>query len=279
MDHSDEANVVDIYHHNAGKKKADSASYMQYIQWITDSLAKSPIEYSLKDFSWNTTTEMVNVNLIDQDREIDVFGSGQDLWKLGKNFTFDSFRVDYAPFFERLICSNGNIAREYGSRFSVNQNRFNDTRIKSLIEKNIMKASEETPILLMDAAQHLQSTNISIAEFQQFKQFFESKNEDEKYERLIGKYFSEVPFYTAYGDNLEQKSKKWKSTANSGILAYDFFNMLTYLASHPDEIKMDKVDRTELQIKASTLLFKKELDLEDVAAAVNFNYPKLAIMN
>ena len=53
----------------------------------------------------------------------------------------------------------------------------------------------------------------------------------------------------------------WKSTADTGKNAYDFFNDLTYIASHPGEIKLEDIKRKELQIKASDLLFKETLDL------------------
>ena len=79
--------------------------------------------------------------------------------------------------------------------------------------------------------------------------------------------------------NIQEKSRKWKSTANSGINAYQFFNMLTYIASHPDKIIMDRSDRTDLQIAASNLLFKKQLDLEDVAQSAQVIYPVLPEMN
>jgi hypothetical protein len=42
---------------------------------------------------------------------------------------------------------------------------------------------------------------------------------------------------------------------------------------------MDRNDRVQLQINASNLLFKKELDLEDIATSANIVYPRLAAMN
>jgi hypothetical protein len=95
----------------------------------------------------------------------------------------------------------------------------------------------------------------------------------------MARFFNEKPFFQAYGVNLDEKSKKWKSTADSGINAYDFFNMLTWIASHPGEVKMDRSDRIDLQIQASNLLFKPQYDLEDIATGVTVNYPRLACMN
>jgi len=42
---------------------------------------------------------------------------------------------------------------------------------------------------------------------------------------------------------------------------------------------MDRSDRTDLQIVASNLLFKKELDLEDVATPTKVSYPRLVEMH
>ena len=82
----------------------------------------------------------------------------------------------------------------------------------------------------------------------------------------------------AQGNNIDAKSAKWKSTADTGINTYDFFNMLTYLASHPNEFKLTAEDQFDLQVKASNLLFKKELDLEDIAGPTKIIYPKNELM-
>jgi hypothetical protein len=50
------------------------------------------------------------------------------------------------------------------------------------------------------------------------------------------------------------------------------------LASHPEKVMMDKDDRLQLQINASNLLFKKELDMEDIATSANVDYARLETM-
>jgi hypothetical protein len=271
--------VIDIFKHNGGKKKIDNASFDQYIQWITEALGTSKNNYELKDFFWNAQSESMNINLLNKDTGIDVFGTDLDVWKMGQNFSFSAFNFDYAPFFERLVCSNGNVAKEFGFRSNISQGRFNNKKIQSTIEKNILQVSTDMPWMLQKATQHLKENNISIAEFQHYKNFFGGRNQEERYDNIMAKFFNETPFYKAYGVNLEEKSKKWKSTANTGINAYDFFNMLTWIASHPEEVKMDKTDRINLQIQSSNLLFKNQLDLEDVATNVVVEYPRLVSMN
>ena len=271
--------IVDIYKQNEGKKRKDDASYSQYFNWLTDSLAETPNSYDLKNFNWDDKNETVNLTLLNNDASVDVFGTDVDVWKLGNNFTFNAFSFNYAPFFERLICSNGNVAREYGFGANISQNRFNNQKIKSIIEKNIITGNDLIVEQLQKSVQHLKNNNISLNEFYQFKNFFEHRNENDQYNGIISKFFNEKPFFAGYGENITQRSTKWKSTANTGINAYDFFNMLTWIASHPEQIKVTQKDRTDLQIKASTLLFKTELDLEDIATGVKIDYPRVAAMN
>jgi hypothetical protein len=270
--------VNNVYRQNDKKKVSDDANLSQYFSWINESLGNSETEYSMKSLNFNSKTETFDLVLLNESKRVDVFGTDTDLWKMGDRFTFSGLRFDYAPFFERLVCSNGNTALQYGFGANIAQAKFNNNRIKSVIEKNLVFGTESLPDQLVQAVQHLKNNNVSIAEFEAAKRFFESRNENEKYDGLIHRFFNDQLFYQTYGLNIADKSRKWKSTANTGINAYDFFNMLTYIASHPEDVRMDREDRRELQIQASNILFKKELDLEDVATRVEIEYPRLAAM-
>lgn len=46
---------------------------------------------------------------------------------------------------------------------------------------------------------------------------------------------------------------------------------MTYIASHPEEAKVSDRERVDLQIRASDLLFRKSLDLEQVAPKVKWS--------
>jgi hypothetical protein len=271
--------IIDAHPHRDGKKHSDDATYQQYFNWIEDSLGKSEKNYSLKNLNFNSRNEMTELILLNENDRVDVFGTDLDLWKMGDRFHFNGVRFNYAPFFERLVCSNGNTATEFGFGADISKNTFNNNKIQGVISKAIEFGSETMPATLAQAVQHLQKNNVSLAEFYQYRNFFESRNGEEVYNGIIEKYFNDKPFYQGYGLNINEKSRKWKSTANSGINAYDFFNMLTWVASHPDQVRMDKNDRVQLQINASNLLFKKELDLEDVATSTNIVYPRLTAMN
>ena len=273
--------IVECYYHNDKKTQADSAGINSYFDWMIDSLKNSEKDYSLKQFNFNARKESFDLILLDETEQnrIDAFGTGLDLWKMGDRFEFNSLKFDYAPFLERLSCTNGNTALEYGFAADVSHSKFNDRRLESVIQKALGFKNEQLPNILQNATTHLKENNVSLAEFYHYRKFFESLNDDGIYTGLINSYFDDKPFYQSYGLDVNGKSQKWKSTANTGINAYDFFNMLTYIASHPKEVRMDREHRTNLQIKASNLLFKKELDLEDIASHVKIDYPRLAAMN
>lgn len=277
----DDAPTISLaYNSNENKKRSDDQlNYENYFNWLTTSLGESEINYDLRGFHYNANIDKFTLTLLDNSTELDVFGTGLDMWKSGSRFTFSGLYYNYAPFFERLVCSNGNTAMQYGQGADISKQRFNNHKVENSIRGAILQRNNEIPIILNDAVQHLQNNNVSVGEFYAYKGFFNARNENGKYDRIISQFFNEKPFYQAYGTNIAEKSLKWKSTANSGINGYKFFNMLTYIASHPQEIAMDQEDRLQLQIQASNLLFKKQLDLEDIAAHVSINYPILSSMN
>ena len=276
----DDRQITWAYDVNETKKRShDQINYQNYFEWMVQSLSETEKEYSLKDFHYNAKGDVFNLTLLEEDAQLDVFGTGLDLWKSGQRFTFSGLYYNYAPFFERMVCSNGNVARQYGKAADISKQRYNNARIEESIRKSIIERNSEIPILLNNAVTHLKDNNASLAEFYAYKNFFDSRNADGKYDRILSQYFNEKPFYQAYGVNIKEKSNKWRSTANSGINAYDLFNHLTYLASHPNEIIMDHEDRLKLQITASDLLFKKELDLEDIATSIPIEYKRLITMN
>lgn len=266
--------ITDIYYDNPNKKVACTASSSDYIDWITESLGQSESNYALKGLSFDNRSQMYDLTLIDEDTEVDVFKGGTDAWKLGERFTFNALAFNYAPFFERLVCSNGATARQFGFGANIAQAKFNDAKIRSLITNSIQHNDASIVDRLQHAVNHLHSNNISIREFYEFRRFFAN----EKYEGIANELFNDEIFYRTYGVNIAEKSNKWKSTANTGINAYDFFNLLTWAASHPDQVKMSHKDRLDLQINAAHLLFRSNLDLEDVAASTKVEYPRLLQM-
>lgn len=276
----DKQAITMAYNTNESKRRSDDqVNFENYFRWMEESLSESDKQYGIKDFHYNKENDKFTVTLLEHDAELDVFQNGLDIWKTGQRFSFTGLSYNYAPFFERLVCSNGNTATQYGQGSDISKQRYNNRKIEESIRKAIIERNNDIPVILNDAVSHLKANEVSIGEFYAYKRFFESRNENGRYDRILSQYFSETPFYQAYGVNIKEKSLKWKSTANSGINGYDFFNMLTFLASHPVEVPMSHSDRLQLQINASGLLFKKEMDLEDIATFKHVDYPILSAMN
>jgi len=270
--------IVDVLKYRE-KANENPENFKQYFDWMCETLETSEKEYGLKEFRFNPKKDEFEIILLDEVNRIDVFNTNIDLWKSGDRFSFNGLQFNHAPFFERMVCSNGNTALEYGFGADIEHTRYSAKKIQSVIQKSLGFHSGLVNEQLSTAVQNLKDNNVSIAEFYAYRKFFEDRNKDEQYNGLIEKFFNDSHFFKAYGLNIAEKSRKWKSTANSGINAYDFFNMLTYIASHPEEIRVDRDDRSQLQINASNLLFKKELDLQDIASPIIVDYPRHIIMN
>lgn len=279
QDSNGELEIIDTYTMLSGKKKTDDASYQQYFDWVNESLAKTEKEYELKYLDFNNRREEFRLTLLDKNSGIDVFGTGDDIWKPGDEFRFTGLSFNYAPFFERLVCENGAVAPTYGYGSDISKQTFNNTKIQSTIQKAIEGNEGGVIESLLKSIAHLKDNNVSLDEFFYYRKFIESRSVDGSYDNIISQYFNTEPFFNAYNTDIEAKSSRWLQSANSGINAYDFFNSLTYLASHPNEVPLTSEDNLALQVRASKLMFKKALDLEDVAAPVNFQYPKNFSMN
>jgi len=272
-----ENQVINIYATKEDKKNDDLMDTQFIVDKICENLGQCTNEFELKSYNLIKDTEKFNLVLLNRENTYDIFGDGSDKWDVGNSFIFNPFYFQFAPFFERLSCANGMRSPELGKANTISNKKFHVKSVENLIEKvfeNDLKYHEE---MIKMTAQHLRDNNASIGEFMEIKRFLSPKDDNETHkEQLIKNYFDEEPFYKTYGENIEKKSPKWKSTANSGINAYDFFNLLTWIASHPEETKLKKDEIIELQIKAANFFFKKELDLEDIAQYKEVDYPIIA---
>lgn len=271
--------VQSIYRKKLTKRKDDNVSLEWGINTICEELGQCPITFELKGMSLNKELEKIDLVLLNQYDELDIFGNGEDKWKMGTNFTFNPFEFSVQPFFERLSCSNGMRSKELGFNGKISQKMFNTDNIQKHIAKAFDPNMEKHQELITMCVNHLRDNNISIREFYAFRKRFEKRaKEDKNYENLVFKFFNDAPFYKTYGENIAKKSPKWKATANTGINAYNFFNLLTWIASHREETKITETEMLDLQIDAGSLFFKKEFDLEDIAEVkeIKYDLPKEA---
>lgn len=234
---------------------------------VIDSIIGTGKDISTKSTTFLQDKDEVVLTLLDNDKQIDVFANGTDMWKTGKRITWNGMNFSIAPFFERLVCTNGNTAPQYGFKANISNNKFNIQKIKKVLEKEITFESDTLDKYLVEAGNHLKSTNISVREYMKFRSFFNENDHGD----ILTKWLDTAKMNRMYGCVVAEMPNLWKTTADTNINAYDFFNTLTYLASHPDEVKISDRERVDLQIKSSDLLFAEKLDLEQLAPKVKWN--------
>jgi hypothetical protein len=273
-------NIVNIHNKNLNKKRPDDLRLRSYIDMVCESLTETENTYTLNELKFIPETHRFDISLLNPTIDIDIFGNKKDIWHAGNSFTFNELGFKTMPFFERLICSNGMRSRDYGFGANVHQTRFNIAKIADEIRKAINSDAKVHMEMITLASRHLSFNNASISEFEKFRNFFLQRSDNNpSYLKIVEKYFNDQPMYKAYGTNIAEKSQKWKSTANSGINAYDLFNLQTWIASHEVESGITPSDAIDLQVAASNFFFKNSLDLEDIATPTNFEYPRLSVMN
>lgn len=257
--------IDDIY--MAAPKALNTLELNAIFEEVVDSLVSSAKDISIKSMQFLEDKDEVSITLLENDFPVDIFANGTDMWKTGKKIVWNGMTFSIAAFFERLVCSNGNTAPQYGFKANISNNKFNLDRIKKVLEKEITLQSDVIDSYLIDAANHLKSTNISVREFLKVRAFFNESDHAE----ILKKWFDESSLNKAYGCVVSEMPDLWKTSADSGKNAYDFFNDVTYIASHPADAILTNRERTDLQIKASDILFKKSLDLELIAPKVKWN--------
>lgn len=261
----------EIVDYNSDLIKID---YTKYIDMIIDSLDVSNHEFYIKNIYYDNYFDKVYLNFINKNSNIDVFGNNTDMWKRGVDINFDLTSFKGSPFFERLACSNGMTTEEHGYKVNIQNKRWNLPDIQKQINRLLIGRQHSYDTIISNQAAALANNNVSVKEFYDFLSFVEDRNENEKYSHILNTVFSENDIMKFYGTDPKQKSPKWQASANSGRNAYDFFNDMTYLASHIDKSRLEDKDARDLAIKSSSLFFKKTLDLQDIAPSIDFNVKK-----
>ena len=72
-----------------------------------------------------------------------------------------------------------------------------------------MKDDSKYNQLLIDAVNHLRSCDVSLNEFYNYRTFFESKNDNGRYNHILSKVLNDNDIFRAYGTNVKEKSYKW----------------------------------------------------------------------
>ncbi len=262
----DQIVIDDIY--MAAPKNPTALETDSIFNEIIDAIVSTAKDISIKESIFLEDKDEICLTLLENNNLVDIFDNELDMWKTGKRIVWNGMNFQIAPFFERLVCSNGNTAPQYGFKSNISNNKFNLDKIRKILEREITYESESIREYLVNSTNHLKSCNVSIEEFLKYKDLYDENDDIE----IINKYFDDTVLNKAYGCIVSDMPSKWKTTADSGKNAYEFFNDVTYTCSHPAEHKMEDRKRLELQIKISDLLFKPILDLEQTAPKVKVTW-------
>lgn len=252
-------------------------AFETYIDFVVDALQKTEYQFESKLINFDEINSNLQINLLDRTNNIDIFGHGDDIWRKGVDLSFDLLQYQGAPFFERLVCTNGMTAGIYGHTTNIERASFDYNKIKKQIDKLMIKKLSGKDEILMAQGRRLAENDASVSEFLDFKRIFDNINIDDKYTNLIENLFDPTDIIKAYGVDPANRSKKWQQTATSGRNAYDLLNSMTYIASHATdkEIDMDWSDAKNLSLASAKFMFKPQLDLADVAQPAKFNVKSL----
>lgn len=235
---------------------------------IARALSETDRQYELGAFAFDPKHDAFDITL-KEPRPIDV--DRGDIWNGGSRFVFSEMSFSHLPFYERLVCSNGMSTQQHGYRSKVDQRKHSVIKVGDVIMRALTDGHGQLEQVLLHAVQHLKGNNASVLEFETMKRNIKRivGDNEELYESIRSRYFDDTHITQSYGVNLEDQTMKWKGTADSGINAYNLFNLATWIASHQKITGLDRKTSLDVQIMASNFLFKNPLDLEDVARPLN----------
>ena len=167
--------VNNLYIANPNKKVLDDmTNSLNVINTIETELAQSQCDYSLANFNFDPGKYMFDISLRNESDPIDLLGN--DPWKTGQNFKFNSLDFKWAPYFERLSCTNGMMKQQFGFQSNISRNNFNNNKFDRIINKALASVNESHYIMLEEFAKRLNATNISLAEFYATKNWSKLSN-------------------------------------------------------------------------------------------------------
>ena len=246
---------------------------------IISSIVSTAKDISLKSTTYLADKDEIVVTLIENDNVLDIFGDEKEQWKIGKRIVWNSMNFSIFAYYERTECGSGVAVPRFGFKSNISNNKFNIDKITQILEKEITLNSQDLDNELIDSLVHLKSKNVSVREFSKHRNLFNNT----LHSQILTKWFDESEMNKAYGNIATDMPGLWQITADSGINALDFFKQLIYIVSHPEDatpepkgseepeiVKLTNKEKHELEIKASEILFKNELDLETVAPKVKW---------
>jgi hypothetical protein len=269
---------------------------------IVDAIVSTAKDITLKSTEYLEDKDEIVVTLIENDKTLDIFGDESEIWKIGKRIIWNGMSFAVFAYYERVECGSGFTVPKYGFKSNISNNKFNMDKIKKVLEAEITLDVQDLDKHLIDSIIHLNSLNISVREFGRYRNVFHEKLHPE----IIEKWFDESKMNKAYSRVATEMPDLWKITADSGENAFNFFKKIIYIASHSHEAAKESIEEAiaaykakvnfdensdtiiaektetkkielltprekfDLEIKASEILLKRELDLETIAPKVTW---------
>ena len=249
------------------------------IDTICENLSKTKDSYKMFTCNFDRNNNKIIIGLINEHTKFSIFGEKDgkefefkdDIWMSGVQFVFTETDFSAKHLLERLICANGMTTKEEGFTTHINKKNFNQEKITNIINKTFEDSYKDIVDKVAKQASFLKTNEVSVREFYEHtKMFFRNAKKHDMVDE-VQEIFDDSPFFEKYAVDINKMTPKWKATAATGINAYNFFNALTYTATHLFE-NVDPSVMTDLQLNISNFFFKDKFDMSEIAPNVKVGY-------
>lgn len=258
-------NITDVWL-SSDRNNGSFPDYNAYFEIVKEKLNETEIEFNIDKLNFDKPSGSISLSLLTDD----TFNVGSnndnnlDEWRNGLFLDFNLFTTQVAPFYSRLICSNGMISREYMKTMNLNHAKYSQAKLDNLTEKFIIKGNfRETQSLIWEKCQIANDTPMSVLELEFAKSLLPEsllESNDEVYDK-----FNLDTIANDYMVDLSEKSTKWKATAAINKTVYEVVNNLTWISARPEEYGITQKEAEHIQLNSSNILLKKRYDMEDIA--------------
>ena len=260
-------------------EKSDLLENDKSIEAICENLSETTDSYKMFNCTFDSQNNSIIIGLINEDTKFSIFGEKEDntfefkddVWMSGVEFKFTETSFSARHLLERLVCANGMTTKEEGYTTHINKKNFNQEKISEIIGKTFEDSYKDITKKVAKHAGILKANEISVREFYEFSKPF--MKEAKKIDMLeeVKAVFDDSIFFSTYGVEVSKMTPKWQGTAKAGINAYQFFNALTYSATHLFADAAPSVV-TDLQLKVSNFFFKEKFDISEIAPDKNITF-------
>lgn len=271
LDESGNQVIRNVYTKNPKKETEDITQANHLIELLTEKLSLAPEGWAVSTMDFDPERSVYSFGLLNKEQDIEALPG--DIWHGGQLFNISSAQTKQKSFYERQVCANGMTSEVSGFSSWIDRASFNTTKIGKIFENALSFDDGTLESKIQKYAKHAKANTISLREFYEYRNFLDKRG----YDDLLAKYFNEAPFYKAWGESITDKPKQWLATANTGINAYDFINLITWIASHK-ESGVTGDNAQALKNSIINLFTKQYYDTEMSAPSVKVDFPHYSEM-